>query len=482
MSIAAVRRTTAFDHAIAPILPVLLVIATAACLAGLLRAALIVPLHVPLDPDEGWNAYHAGAAMAGRGLYPNASSFMTNNYPPLSFYIVGLLGTLIGDQIIAGRIISLISFVCVCSLVAHAVRRMNCNWQAACFAALLVGAFLLLTSNYVGMDDPQLLGHALELAGLLLVLREPRTDGALYAASVLFAAGGFVKHNLFTLPLVAVLWLALFDRRSAARLALSAAALSFLGLVVFWLVFGFDLFGRLASVRLWSLRQLRDTLASWLPFATTPLCAVAGLALWRPKDPGVVFVAIYAATAVSAGVLLSGGAGVDVNAMFDADIALAIGAGLAVYRLLRQRHAIAHISGRALALASFLPFVFLAGENSDWREWSFWRYPMQDETALAAQDIAFLRAHPGPAICETLAFCYWAGKAASVDVFNLDQQFRAGARNPGPFLHLLDARYFSAIELDETTPFPLTQPAKRAILRNYRIDHDDDEGVFLARR
>jgi hypothetical protein len=153
-----------------------------------------------------------------------------------------------------------------------------------------------------------------------------------------------------------------------------------------------------------------------------------------------------------------------------------------VDRLLRQRHAIAHIPGRALVLASFLPFVFQISQDAAWRDWSFWLHPMQEETTLAAQDISFLRAHRGPAICETLAFCNWAGKPASVDVFNLDQQIRTGVRNPAPFLRLLETRYFSVIEFDETTPFPLPEAARQAMLDNYRIDHANDDGTFFVPR
>jgi hypothetical protein len=45
---------------------------------------------------------------------------------------------------------------------------------------------------------------------------------------------------------------------------------------------------------------------------------------------------------------------------------------------------------------------------------------------------------------------------------------------------LFDARHFSAIELDETDPFPLPPEVQDAIRRNYRIDHSDDEGVFFV--
>ena len=45
---------------------------------------------------EGWNAYFQDAAASGARLYPEASSLTVNNYPPLSFYFVGLLGRLCG--------------------------------------------------------------------------------------------------------------------------------------------------------------------------------------------------------------------------------------------------------------------------------------------------------------------------------------------------------------------------------------------------
>src|SRR5437660_10308378 len=66
----------------APALFALVAMLSIGVLAGFLRAALIARLHVPLDPNEGWNAYHAAAAMAAGNPYPPAGSLMVNNYPP----------------------------------------------------------------------------------------------------------------------------------------------------------------------------------------------------------------------------------------------------------------------------------------------------------------------------------------------------------------------------------------------------------------
>lgn len=483
MSIAAGgRRMNAFDHAVAPVLPVLLAIGAFFCLAGILRAAAIVPLHVPLDPDEGWNAYHAAAAMAGHGPYPDPGGFLVNNYPPLSFYLVGLLGLLTGDQIVAGRIVSLVSFVCICGFAMLAARRMGSDSQGALFSAVLLAAILFLTSDYVGMDDPQLLGHALQLAALLLILRETRTARTVFAAATLFVAGGFVKHNLFVLPLATLVWLAFFDRRNARRLAIWGIGLAFCGLVIFRAFFGFDLPGRLISARQWSVVQCAQSLMAWLPFVVVPVIGLAGRLMWRPKESPAAFVVIYVTFGIYVGAFLAGGAGVDANAMFDADIALSLGAGLVLGRLLEERSVLPHLAGRAFAFAALIPFAVLAAQDSEWRDWSYWLYPLHDETALAAQDINFLRAHRGPAICESLAFCYWARKPDAVDVFNLDQQFRTGARDPEPFLQQIGTRHFAAIELDETDPFPLPRIVQGAILYNYRIDHTNDEGTFLVPR
>lgn len=48
-------------------------------------------LAVSLNNIEGWNAYWAAAAAQGQALYPAPSGLVTDNYPPLSFHLIGLL-------------------------------------------------------------------------------------------------------------------------------------------------------------------------------------------------------------------------------------------------------------------------------------------------------------------------------------------------------------------------------------------------------
>ena len=100
-------------------------------------------LNVEIQPNEGWNAYFADAAMGKMPLYPSADKLITNNYPPLSFYILGLVGRLVGDPVLAGRLLSLIAALAVGTAIALSVRRLGGTKTAATVSA----AFFLATTS-----------------------------------------------------------------------------------------------------------------------------------------------------------------------------------------------------------------------------------------------------------------------------------------------------------------------------------------------
>ncbi|MEJ1968121.1 MAG: glycosyltransferase family 39 protein [Rhizomicrobium sp.] len=130
---------------------------------------------------------------------------------------------LTGDAIVAGRIVSLAALVAVAAGIETAARQMGCTRLEALFAALLFSAGLMLTSDYAGMDDPQLLGHAVAMGGLAAALREPRTPRLMVIAALLFTLAFFVKHNLIVLPAAMAAWLFFADRRHVAVFILSGA-------------------------------------------------------------------------------------------------------------------------------------------------------------------------------------------------------------------------------------------------------------------
>ncbi|MBI3491103.1 MAG: hypothetical protein HY047_04850 [Acidobacteria bacterium] len=198
-------------------------------LFALVRIARIIPLHVSLDSNEGWNAYQAVAAFT-RDLYPHPPRFFFNNYPPLSFYVVGALGRFIGDPIVAGRLIAITAFLALAVMAGLAARHMRCTRIEAAFASALFVATTLALSHYVGIDDPQFLGQAVATAGVLWVIPESRSWRRLWLAAAFMSAGIFIKHNLVALPLAAVAWLWLRDRAAGRRLIHVAFCMWYAGL------------------------------------------------------------------------------------------------------------------------------------------------------------------------------------------------------------------------------------------------------------
>jgi hypothetical protein len=424
-----------------------------AVLPLLARNILAVPMLVPLDPNEGWNAAHALAAMAGVALYPPPQSLILNNYPPLSFYIVGELGRLTGDAVIAGRILSLLAFLAACGGIALVLRQMECGARARLFAVLFFAAMLLIASDYVGMDDPQLAGHAVQLAALLLLLR-----GNSIVAALAFAASLFLKHNLLALPLAAGAWLLWQDRQAGLRFLLCGIAALGFGLLLFRLFYGVSLPTELAAPRLVLLANLRFAVMH-LWWAALPLAALLALrGSWKNCC------LMYTGAGLMLGLVLSAGDGVDANGFFDLAIACALTLGLALDR------------APALAALSAVPLpLFLAFNFSD-NNFFFTR----DFAAQSARDIAFLKSRPGLALCDQLSLCLWAGKPAAVDVFNVGEEIKTGARDPAPLAGMVAARYFAVLQLQDLDALgPLV---RAAIEKHYRSDHSDDNGSFLIPR
>jgi hypothetical protein len=276
-----------------------------------------------------------------------------------------------------------------------------------------------------------------------------------------------VKHNLVALPLAALIWLALTDRKAALRFAGWGIGFGVLGLVVFRLVYGVDLWSELVSPRLYSFETLSDNVAAWTIWGGAGMAVMAALLLVRRNDRDVALCALYAFVAVALGLVFAGGAGVDMNVWFDAAIALSLGIALALDRLPRDLH-------KGLAAGAYV-LALVCGLALNWDG-------VTQRPASADPDVAFLKSRSGPALCEMLSLCYWAGKRAEVDMFNTGQAFAKGARSDAALIGEIEARRFTAMEFDSLDDFALGPRVKRAVLANYRVDHEDDGGVFLAPR
>jgi hypothetical protein len=437
-----------------------------------------VPRLAPLNYNEGWNGYHAEAVFSERPLYPPAGDLFPDNYPPLSFAVIALLARVVGDPILSGRLLSLLSLLAIVVELALLGRRTGGSlghglFASALFVALLGAAF----GDYVGIDDPQLFAHALVLGGLVLVAGG-RTTRRLGGAAVLMVLGGLVKHNLIAVPLAVTWWLWTLDRRAFRLWLMISAGVGGTALLGLWLLYGPDVFAAILARRDVSLLVAARMSAEWLPSLAAPL-AVGLLALreaWRDDDARLL--ALYAGFSLVLGLVFLAGEGVGYNVLFDLTMALSL---LGVFLLARAGRTIpAAAIGLALLVGPLVraPAAFLALPSG--------LADLRKLDAATWQDVAYLTPFEGPALCETLALCFWAGKPPTVDLFNSQQAFRAGRADERALADQLSHGAFAIVQLtsiykgrdDDRLSALLTD----ALQHNYVVDRTSANGVFLRPR
>ena len=444
----------------------------AICLLAFVRTSLVLVRHIPLNWNEGWNAYHTADLAAGRPLYPDpANAFFFTNYPPLSFYVIAPLGYALGDHMLAGRLVAFASLLAWLVLVAVIARLLRCSWTSAAFGSLVLAAGLFVFSDfYVGVNDPQMLGHALQALGLVLLLSGRRSTAAVGACAVLFTAGVFVKNNLIVLPLATVAWLWFDDRQSARRLIVFGAAAAIVATLFCVAVFGPNIAAHVFSPRGWVLSKAASMGGVWLLRMALPIVVVVWLAARAGGDQAARFAVTYAAIAIAAGIAFAAGEGVYWNTMFEAECALAFVAAVATDRATRRAAvSLAFLVAPALALAM--------NASIHWLSPRFWFDPRWSEAATAAADIEFVRRHEGAVLCEDMALCYWAGKSNEADFFNLHERLRREPWRVDPLIRRLNNREFSVADVQDDDR-NLGPQFTEALKRNYRIDHESQWGVF----
>ncbi|TMP89377.1 MAG: hypothetical protein E6L08_14785, partial [Verrucomicrobia bacterium] len=286
-------------------------------------------LNVEIENNEGWNAYFADAAMGKMPLYPSADQLITNNYPPLSFYIVGLVGRLVGDPVLAGRLLSLVAVVAIATAIALSVRQLGGSGVAARIsAAFFVATVSRFFMPYIGMNEPQLLSEAIMAFGFLGFLIARSNDRGYVGPVLVMALAGFVKHNIIAMPLATFLWLGLHRRREAVKCFCIAAIAIMMGSSICYALFGRNFFLNILSPRHYSLKKALRSFGE-LEWVSIGLLACLYNAWARRRDASVQLCSCLIAIALGSYFLQKGGAGVDINAQFDLVIAVAMGLGLA---------------------------------------------------------------------------------------------------------------------------------------------------------
>ncbi|APH58772.1 Hypothetical protein GbCGDNIH7_0462 [Granulibacter bethesdensis] len=427
-------------------------------LLGLLSFGLIAERvlslgdHLSRDPNEGWNAFQTRQALSGQALYPPLDGLTGNNYPPLSFYIVGWTAKLTGDPILAGRLLALLSMLTVGGIIVWMIRRLMIRVASPADYAPWLGGLLFMALNatllrrYVGLDDPQWMADAVMMAGMALILPKHagESPSAAYTvgSALLLLGGGMIKHNLLAAPLAVGIWLLLYHRR-AWRLWCITALVGLAGVTVLCLMlYGPDMMRDIAGAKR-HLSILRMADKSIVPLLVLLPMAIASRPLlqMRRQDDRLDLILIFVLIALPLGILQRSGQGVDVNAHIEAVIALCLSV--------------------SVAGTAFMP------ANTPWRMRVIMALPLLIVGLVAIPKIIHERRHltddlrawrsmetqiatmPGPVACEMPALCFWAGKKFALDFFLYGQHVALSGDN-----HLLQealrSRKFSAILLEQS--------------------------------
>jgi len=448
-----------------------------ACLALSLLSALAFrsSLTYQINYNEGWNAYFVQRVMAGLPLYPSRSESIINNYPPVSFYLVAALSGLTGDILVAGRMMSWLSFLGCTLSIASLLGKMGCRRMGIISGAVVWAALMTIKFDlYVGMFDPQITAHCVMLIGFCLLLGSLKASPIrILCSAALVVTACAIKHNVLALPIAIVIWLMVYHRRILTLWLIGAVSVAVVELAIFRSIFGPELILGITAARRYLISNAYTKMVNWTgPIA--PLLGIATIPVFTaPRDPFAVLIAIYIVAALAIGCLGAAGQETNYNVIFDVAIAVSLGIGYAVGRPASStdRSDSPASSGLAAWSTVFCAFsLILAGmqvADATTTSPSRWIVRERMREADTAKAVQFIASQPGPAICEQLMVCFWAGKPFVVDPFNYGQAVLMGTRDPEALLAEIRAHRYSTIQTNLGRTF-LPREVVAAIAEHYR--------------
>jgi hypothetical protein len=426
---------------------------------GMFAAIAAVPVlrlgaHIMLGHNEGWNAYYALAAMSGGNLYPAPDAFISNNYPPLSFYVTGLFGHLVGgDYVIAGRILSLLSLLIVARNIFAISRWLGADRAAAAMAvAIFVAMFGILTPEYIAQDEPQLFGHALVTSGAVIFLGRPATPSYMVLAAALMIAGGLVKQNLVTLPLALCCWAVIHDRHRLRIFAIAGGLIGGAAAALLYSIWGYSILTAvLFSSRVvdWDRMLVFARVALFTKFLIVLCLLTAAACVVLSRRPQGHFLMLYVLLAAAIGFPMLSGAGVNFNVLNDFCIALSLGTAALVSLASQERLALPWrgVVQRRLAILAIVATLSL--QATGFYEMRPDHYDKLWEQASSQNAVVEILANAsGPVACETLVICFWAGKPQEIDFFNYGQKLFTGATTDGELRRRISEHYYAYVVVD----------------------------------
>ena len=399
-------------------------------LALLATYYLLWPLYrafFPLEilPNEGWNAYFQDAAAEGRSVYPPREAFILNNYPPLSFYVVGWLGAHAGDALYVGRALSIAALAGLSIAVAFIIRQLGCGGTAAA-----VGSFWFLAvmgqgfHRFIGANEPQLVAECIMGFALAWFLARNRKGEAVELPILLMVLGGFWKHNVVVVPLLALTWLWLRNPAKCVRPILIGGGAAMAGLAVCIIIHGQPFLANLLLPRHYSWFKILSGVGKlqWI----APALVVWATWAWQSRTcASARFTALYIFIALTTYLIQFGGDGVVDNAQFDLVLASAVSLGVAYEHFGATTIAKRFGAGPSkLAIATVLLLRLVANvryESASILLSQDYRDQFRANARFVQEEIKTVAAIPGPVGCRNKLICRMAGQPFVADDFKIRQ-------------------------------------------------------------
>jgi uncharacterized membrane protein YhaH (DUF805 family) len=405
--------------------------------------------HYEINYNEGWNAYVQQLAANGIPLYGAPPAYTRIYYPPLSFHLIGWLGTLMHSMMLAGRLTAVLSLVAIALLLAAMVRRQTDSWRYGVYSALCIVIWIAAYKpDRIGMNDPHLLGSVFSLLGFYCFLRRPESNRWLCCSAVAFAFSLFTKHSLLAFPCAAGIQLLLTSKR---HLAVWLGAAASAGVILLLLTLGVDgrhFFEHLMLPRTYTFGLFLYNVSWYSIFFQVPIVVALVWSFWNAASPrnSVLVWAFVSAHAFA--FLFTPGDGTDWNHLFEPMFCLALIGAVALHDVewVVQRVRLKSVFLTALLLAPFFlgSLVILPPRLKSDRE-ALKGLPRLEQEHTAA--VEFLKSRPGPALCESLLLCYDAGKPMTFDAFAVDSLVKTRRIYEDDVLVMLRKRHWTTIEI-----------------------------------
>jgi hypothetical protein len=437
--------------------------------------------HGEINYNEGWNAYVQQRAANGIPLYGAPPVYTCIAYPPLSFHLIGWLGTFMHSMTLAGRFVSLLSLVAVALLLAAMVRCLTDSWRYGAYAALCIVIWIAAYKpDRIGMNDPHLLGSAFSLLGLYCFMRRPESNRWLCWSAVAFAVSLFTKHSLLAFPCAVGIQLLLTSKR---RLAIWMGVAASAGLILLLLTLGIDgrhFFEHLMLPRTYTFNLFLYNVSWYFIFFQVPIVVGLVWSFWNAtsRRNSVLVWAFVGAHAFA--FLFTPGDGTDWNHLFEPMFCLALIGAVALHDV---EWVVDRVRLKSVFLTGLLLMPFFLGSlvtlpprlKSDWERIK--GLPQMEREYAAA--VEFLKSRPGPALCESLLLCYDAGKPMTYEAFAVASLVKTRRIDEYDVLVMLRQRHWATIEIDLGANEPLQASARRRFSKAFMRELFRDYGPAL---